>query len=74
MLAYKIYEFVYVPYTFRTRKYPNLNMSEKFYPVIGDLARVVDNDRNKRFEFWHYIEDAINKKDIDLNLTQIGPD
>lgn len=49
-------------------------MSEKFYPVIGDLARVVDNDRNKRFEFWHYIEDAINKKDIDLNLTQIGPD
>ena len=70
----KIYEFIYLPWRIR-RKYknwPNVAMTEKFYPMLGDIAIIVQNEKENKHKMIHYVELALKNKDYDLNITQMG--
>ena len=72
-LICKIYEFLYLPWKIR-RKYknwPNVAMTEKFYPMLGDIAIIVQNEKENKHKMIHYVELALKDKDYDLNITQM---
>ena len=71
---YIIYYFIYLPWRIR-RKYknwPNVAMNEKFYPMLGDIAIIVQNEKENKHRMRHYVELALKDKDYDLNITQMG--
>ena len=73
-IIYKIYEFIYLPWRIR-RKYknwPNVAMTEKFYPMLGDIVIIVQNEKENKHKMIHYVELALKDKDYDLNITQMG--
>ena len=41
----KVYEFVYVPWSYRRlyKKYPNVMMTSKFYPLLGEVKLIQQN-------------------------------
>ena len=73
-IFYIIYNFIYLPWRIR-RKYknwPNVAMTEKFYPMLGDITIIVQNEKENKHKMRHYVELALKDKDYDLNITQMG--
>ena len=72
----KVYEFVYVPWSYRRlyKKYPNVMMTSKFYPLLGDVKLIQQNVSSGKGSFYHFYEEALEHAEkIDIRLTQIGP-
>ena len=46
MIGKIVYEFVYIPYRYRAiyGKYKNVKMTDKFYPFLGDIRLVMQNE------------------------------
>ena len=49
-------------------------MTEKFYPMLGDLYLIDQNVKAKKAAFNHYFTEAIEHKDKDLRIVQFGAD
>ena len=61
---------------FRTRqyykKYSNIKMSDKFYPLVGDIAIWAENMKKGLGVFHHYIKEVEDNPDTDFRLLQLG--
>ena len=48
-------------------------MNEKFYPMVGDIVKVVQNEKENKHRFRHYNDLALENKNYDFNISQQGP-
>ena len=73
-VAYQLYLLIYKPWKQRRyySKFKNVSVSEKFYPIINDVGRVFELEKQNIFRFNDHIELALNRPDIDIKLTQLG--
>lgn len=53
-------------------KYKNVALSEKFHPVLGEIALYLDNVKNNRYIFNHYLECVMQRNDVDIMLIFSG--
>ena len=69
-----LYEYVYIPlkYRFRYSKYKNVHMAEKFVPLLGDISLMIQNDKDKKSKFHHFIDESLERKGYDLRLVALG--
>ena len=74
MICKIVYEFVYIPYKYRTKygKYKNVKMTEKFYPFVGDIKLILDNEKNNKSKFHHFIEESLADEGIDIRMQVFG--
>lgn len=74
VIAYKVYQLIYVPWSKRRRalKYPNVYVAPKFVPLLGEIGVVLQNEKENKFRLYHVIENAMVHKDMDINFTQSG--
>ena len=72
---YKVYEFLILPWMIwkEYMKYPNVSVREKFYPLLGDVATFVKNERENKYRMQGHIDIALTKNNIDIKLIQSGP-
>ena len=54
------------------KKYPNVKMSEKFYPLVGDIASWSKNLAKGLGVFHHYTKEVAENPKIDFRLLQLG--
>ena len=47
-------------------------MTDRFYPMMGDVALWFDNAKNGFGAFHHYIQEAADYPKVDFRYTQIG--
>ena len=75
-IGYKLYEFLFIPWNLRRKysKYPNVNMAKKFYPFLGDIAEIVEYQKQNKFILYNSIETVIENPNYDIKLVQFGPD
>ena len=73
-IIYLLYWLIYSPYRERQyfKKFPNVKMSDKFNPLIGDIALWIENCKKGLGAFYHYINEVANSKNIDIRFVQIG--
>ena len=73
-VVYLVYWLIIEPYRKREyfKKYTNVRMTDKFYPMIGDVALWIENAKNGFGNFHHYIKEAAEHPDIDLRFMQTG--
>ena len=73
-ILYLFYWLIYSPYRERQyfKKYPNVKMSEKFHPLIGDIALWIENCTKGLGAFNHYINEVANSRNVDIRFVQIG--
>ena len=70
-----VYSFIYKPWRARLKysKYPNVTMTEKYYPMLGEIKLLNENSAQNKPVLHHYYKDSNKKGDkIDLRLTQFG--
>ena len=69
-----LYEFIYLPLRTRMkyRSYKNVQMTQKYYPFLGDVALITNNVKEKKGKFHHFIEEALQNKGIDLRVNQLA--
>ena len=74
-VMYKVYEFLILPWMIwkEYMKYPNVSVREKFYPLLGDVATFVKNERENKYRMQGHIDIALTKSNIDIKLVQSGP-
>mmetsp|Transcript_5267 Transcript_5267/g.6259 ORF Transcript_5267/g.6259 Transcript_5267/m.6259 type:complete len:193 (-) Transcript_5267:109-687(-) len=75
LVAYKLYEFLYLPWVTWRRylKYPNAWVTDKFYPFVGIIALMKKCIAEGKFRFQFYIDEIIKRPNIDVIITQFGP-
>ena len=73
-ILYLVYWLIYCPYRNRQyfKKYLNVKMTDRFYPMMGDVALWFDNAKNGFGAFHHYIQEAADYPKVDFRYTQIG--
>jgi len=54
------------------RKYKNVEMTDKFYPFLGDLKPIMEYQKSNIFVFYDYIKCALEKPEKDLKLVQLA--
>lgn len=73
-VVYCLYIYIYKPY--RTwshfKKYDNVEVTSKFYPVLGNYALMKKRIQNKEYQFWDYNDTVINRPHKDMILFQFG--
>ena len=69
-----VYEYVYIPYRYRVTygKYDNVKISEKSSVFLGDFSLIMQNKKDKKSMFHHYIEESLENKGIDIRLNFFG--
>ena len=69
-----VYWYIYCPYRKRQyfKKYSNVKMTDRFYPMLGDVALWKENFKNGYGSYHHYIQEAADDPNIDFRFTQIG--
>ena len=73
-VLYLVNWLVITPYRTRQffKKYSNIKMTDKFYPLIGDIALWTENMKNGYGIFHHYIKEVAENPDTDFRLLQLG--
>ena len=46
-------------------KYPNCELTKKFHPWLGDFAVYLDNKKNNKFIYSHFIDSAVENNKAD---------
>ena len=74
-VSIKLYEYLYVPWRVRQKykNYKNVGMSEKFHPMLGDIALIVQNENNNKFRRQIFIDLGMQKPHLDFYIFQPGP-
>ena len=74
MIGKIVYEFVYIPYRYRAiyGKYKNVKMTDKFYPFLGDIRLVMQNEQNNESKFHHFFEESLQNEGKDIRLFNLG--
>lgn len=74
LIVYLLYSLIYLPLSIRRKyiKYKNMDVSEKYHPVLGDLAIVMENKNNNRYVFKDVIDCAKFRPEKDIKLLQFG--
>lgn len=54
------------------KKYANVSMTEKFYPLLGDIVRIFQRRKENVFQFYDHMEVALEQPDKDMKLMQLG--
>ena len=69
-----LYEFIYLPWRTRQiyKKYPNVLMSEKYYPLLSDLKLIDQNVRQGKSSLYHHFVEAKDNVDKDIRIVQFG--
>lgn len=72
--VYTIHRLIYVPLRERRyySKYSNVSMNERYYPVVGDLACVLQNQNANKFRFQFFIDMALQDHKYDFYVFQQG--
>lgn len=47
-------------------------MTEKYYPLIGDILLINKNEKENKFKLQHYVDNAISKPETDIYISQFG--
>ena len=73
-MVYLTYEFVVKPFMYRKmyQRYPNVKMTEKFIPVLGDAAIAIQNVRSNRYMMWGHIKNGLENPDCDIKFVTRG--
>ena len=71
----KLHEYLFVPWRDRQKykNYKNVGMSEKFHPMLGDIAIIFENENNNRYRRQIFIDLGMQKPHLDFYLFQPGP-
>ena len=69
-----VYEYVYKPMKARYQygKYPNVHMTKTFIPLLGDISLMLQNDKEKKSKFHHFIDESLESKGYDIRLVVVG--
>lgn len=72
--AYTVNWLILTPYRKRQyyKKYPNVKMTEKFYPLVGDIANWNENVAKGQGVMYHYIKEVAENPETDFRLFQLG--
>ena len=67
-----VYWHIYCPYKKRKyfKKYSNVKMADKFYPILGDVVLCNENFKNGNGAFHHYIQETADDPNIDSRLEK----
>ena len=47
-------------------------MAERFVPMLGDLSSVVQNQKENKSKFHHFIDESLENRQFDLRLLIVG--
>lgn len=72
-IVYLVYYLVIEPWSVRQRykKYNNVDVSETYYPVVGDLKSMNDHNNRGDATFQDTIDCARHKPEKDMKLIQV---
>ena len=73
-VLYLIFWLIYCPYKNRQyfMKYSNVKVSDKFYPMLGDIAVWNKNTEQKLPSFHHHVQEVLENPETDFRFMQLG--
>jgi len=76
VVIHLVWKLLAVPYLERRRQkdVPNLYMTKKFYPLVGDISYCLEYVRTNKYHFYEHMRVAMEEKICDIKLFNRGSD